>query len=417
MWLIMALAFVVVYIHRVAPAVVADQLMDAFAVKDGAVLGSLAAMYFYVYAVMQLPSGLLADSLGPRITVFLGMILAGAGSIFFASATTLFMAFMGRFFVGLGVSVIFVSVVKFQSSWFLPAEFAFITGMTGMMGNIGAVLAATPLAYLVDYFGWRFSFMLIGFFSLVIAYACRRYVRDMPASSYQISDNKTFARTFWKNAKQMKLVFKNKNSWPPFFVIFGMYGTLIAFSGIWGVPYLMQVYGYTRTAAANLMLMIALGMIVGSPTIGFISDRIRRRKLPYLIFVVLFTALWSALVFWNGGRPPESVLYPLYFFLGFFGSAVMITFVLGKELNHPQMAGMAVAIVNIGAFLGISLLQPLLGYLLDLKWHGVFNEGVKVYNQSAYFFAFSFCLYPLTLSVISAFFVKETGGKNCYTAK
>jgi sugar phosphate permease len=417
MWSILALAFVIVYIHRVAPSVVADQLMEAFAVKDGAVLGSLAGMYFYVYAVMQLPSGLLADSLGPRMTVFAGMILAGAGSLFFAAAPTLFLAFTGRFLVGLGVSVIFVSVLKFQSVWFLPAEFAFITGMTVLMGNAGAVLAATPLAYLVDRFGWRFSFVVIGLLSLVVAVACRAFVRDLPPAVYQVRDDKPLGQKFLDNIKQMGLVLKNKNIWPPFFVVFGVYGTLVAFSGIWGVPYLMQVYGYSRIAAANLMLMIALGMIAGSPIIGLISDRIRRRKLPYLVFVVSFTLAWSVLVFWNGGRPPEGILYQLYFLLGFFGGAVAITFALGKELNPPQMAGMAIATVNIGAFLGISLQQPLLGYLLDVRWHGVFNEGVKVYNQNAYFFAFRFCLYPLALAVVAAFLVKETNGENCYVAR
>ena len=417
MWSILALAFAIVYIHRVAPSVVADQLMETFAVKDGAVLGSLAGMYFYVYAVMQLPSGLLADSLGPRMTVFFGMILAGVGSLFFAVAPTLFLAFTGRFLVGLGVSVIFVSVLKFQSVWFLPTEFAFITGMTVLMGNAGAVLAATPLAFLVDRFGWRFSFVVIGLLSLVVAMACRSFVRDLPPAVDQVRDDRPLGEKFMENIKQMGLVLRNKDIWPPFFVVFGVYGTLIAFSGIWGVPYLMQVYGYSRTSAANLMLMIALGMIAGSPIIGLISDRIRRRKLPYILFVASFFMLWSLLVFWNGGRPPEAILYPLYFLLGFFGSAVTITFALGKELNPPQMAGMAVATVNIGAFLGISLLQPLLGYLLDVRWHGVFNEGVKIYNQNAYFFAFSFCLYPLVVAVIAAFLVKETNGVNCYVAR
>ncbi|MDW7651492.1 MAG: MFS transporter [Bacillota bacterium] len=417
MWGVLTLAYIIVYMHRVAPSVVADQLMETFAVRDGAVLGSLAAMYFYVYLVMQLPSGIMADSLGPRATVAAGAMFAAFGSFFFAIAPSIFLAFVGRFLVGLGVSVIFVSILKFQSVWFSPNEFALITGLLILVGNVGAMMAATPLAFLVDAFGWRFSFLLIALFTVIFAIACWVVVRDTPPNVYRVVDEVSVADKFQENLRQMMLVIRNRQTWPPFFVAFGIYGTLITFQGMWGVPYLMQVYGLSRTAAANLMLLVAAGMASGSPFIGFLSDKTQRRKWPYILFTLMFTTTWGALVFWNQGRAPLFALYPLCFLLGFFGGSMTLTFALGKELNPPEFAGTGIALVNSGGFLGIALLQPFLGYLLDLRWDGVLLEGVKIYSQDAYFTAFGFCLVFLALSVVGAFLARETKGKNCFVDK
>ena len=414
MWAALALAYIIVYIHRVAPSVVADQLMDSFAVQDGAVLGSLAAMYFYVYALMQLPSGLMADSLGPRATVSIGVLFAGLGSLFFAAAPTLVLAFLGRFLVGFGVSIIFVSILKFQAVWFLPREFAFITGLLMLVGNFGAMLATTPLAFLVDATSWRASFVIIGVFSLVIAVICWVIVRDVPPNVVTVTDTRPLSVRLKENMTQMTVVIRNAKTWPPFFVAFGLYGTLITFQGMWGIPYLMQVYAMNRTTAANLMLLIGAGMALGSPLIGFFSDRLARRKAPYVFFALLSALCWALLVFWNQGRPPVAALYPLCFLFGFCGGGMTMTFALGKEVNPPQFAGTAVAVVNIGGFLGIALMQPLLGFLLDQRWDGVLRQGVKIYPQEAYFGAFAVCLFFSVVAVVGALLASETKGKNCY---
>ncbi|MCW3491199.1 MFS transporter [Dethiobacter alkaliphilus] len=417
MWAALALAYIIVYIHRVAPSVVADQLMETFAIRDGAVLGSLAAMYFYVYAVMQLPSGLMADSLGPRATVTIGVLFAGLGSLLFAAAPTISMAFFGRFLVGLGVSIIFVSILKFHAVWFLPREFAFITGLLLLVGNFGAMLATTPLAFLVDATSWQFSFVAIGAFSLVIAVASWIIVRDVPPNVVVAAETRPLGVRLRENLVQMTMVIRNWRTWPLFLVAFGLYGTLITFQGMWGVPYLMQVYGMGRTASANLMLLVGAGMAVGSPLIGFFSDRLARRKAPYIFLAALGTLCWALLVFWNQGRPPVAALYPICFLFGVAGGGMTLTFTLGKEVNPPEFAGTAVAVVNIGGFLGIALMQPLLGFLLDLQWDGVLREGVKIYPQQAYFWAFSFGLAFMALAVIGALLAKETYGKNCYVEK
>ncbi len=182
-WGILALAFLIVYFHRVAPTFIFDLLMVDFRVEEAAVLGGIAAMYFYVYVFMQIPSGLLADFWGPRRTITAGMLLAGAGSLLFGFAPTLFYLFLGRFMVGLGVSVVFVSILKAQATWFKPAEFSTVTGMTIFAGNLGALISTTPLASVIDQFGWRETFYFVGFLSILVAFICWGIVRDRPGNS------------------------------------------------------------------------------------------------------------------------------------------------------------------------------------------------------------------------------------------
>jgi len=147
-WAVLAFCFAIVFFHRVSLAVVSDQLMAEFNL-GAAALGNLGAVYFYVYTAMQIPSGILADTTGPRLTVTAGMLLAAMGAAVFALAQSLAVATAGRFLTGLGVSVVFVSVQKAQTYWFRPREFATITGLTSTVGNTGAILAATPLACLL----------------------------------------------------------------------------------------------------------------------------------------------------------------------------------------------------------------------------------------------------------------------------
>lgn len=114
-WGVLAFSFSIVFFHRVSLAVVADQLMAEFNLGASA-LGNLGAVYFYIYTVMQIPSGILADTIGPRLTVTVGTLLAAAGAALFALASGLPAAFAGRFLTGLGVSVVFVAVQKSQTT-------------------------------------------------------------------------------------------------------------------------------------------------------------------------------------------------------------------------------------------------------------------------------------------------------------
>ncbi|GAB1485957.1 hypothetical protein MASR2M79_10040 [Aminivibrio sp.] len=143
-WGVMVFAFMIVFFHRFAAGVVRDDITAAFSLSSAA-FGSMASMYFYAYMIMQIPVGYLADTLGARITVTVGMFAAGAGSILFGLAPAPLWLFAGRFLVGLGVATVFICIMKIQSQWFRNREFATLSGATTLVGSVGGLLSRGPL--------------------------------------------------------------------------------------------------------------------------------------------------------------------------------------------------------------------------------------------------------------------------------
>ena len=408
---VLALPYLMVYFHRVAPAVVADLLMADFKLS-GAVLGNLAAIYFYVYTLMQLPAGFLADSFGARRTVFLGMLVSGMGSIIFGWAPVLGVAYIGRICVGFGVSVIFVSILKIVTEWFPSHKFGTMSGLTLLIGNTGAILAATPLALLVTVWGWRMSFVGVGVICLSAAFLTLLVVKDRPAILGLPSPNgepKTSVTTTpGDTLRGLLTVMKNPLSWPPFIVFFGIYGSLMAFQGVWGLPWLVQHYHMARLDASFTLLLIALGLVFGCPLAGTISDWLKSRKRPLALFTACYVLCWLILLIWPGGKPPKPLLPFLFFLMGLSASGFILVWACAKEVNLPRGSGCAMGLANMGGFLGAAVMQPLLGWALDSKWDGVVENGVRIYSLEAYRFAFILSTSILILTSVVILGIKET---------
>jgi len=427
----MSTCFLIVYFHRVAPAVVADYLMADFDIS-GAALGNLAAIYLYVYGAMQIPAGILNDSIGPRRTAIAGMAVAALGSLVFALAPSLSFLYLGRFLTGLGVSVIFISVLTIQERWFRPREFASMTGLNSVLGNLGAVLAATPLALMVMAYGWKASFEFTALLTLVVLAGVVLLVRNSPKdiglpSIEEIvahEEGRAVAAASVANQAEkvglwdgIKIILRNKYTWPGFFGFAGIYGTIMAFSGIWGVPYLMQVYGMSRPMAANYMMIFAVGNMVAHPLVGLISDRLGSRKIPYVISATVLLILWLAMTFWNGGKPPVQALFPLMFLLAMAGAGFILTWACAKEVNPPEVAGTAMGTVNSAGFIGGAILQPLFGWALDLRWQGEMLNGAKVYPLEAFQLGFMLCVGFCVMALIASLLLKETNCQNIYESQ
>jgi len=161
-------AYMLAFFHRFAPAMVAAELSESFGITAAA-LGSLAAMYFYIYTAMQIPAGVLADTLGSRFSVTIGNLVAGAGSILFGLAESLAAASTGRFLVGLGVSVVFVGLMKSNTVWFSERRYGTVSGLTLLLGNLGAIAATGPLAMLLLQVDWRTLFVALGLVAMGLA--------------------------------------------------------------------------------------------------------------------------------------------------------------------------------------------------------------------------------------------------------
>ncbi|AOY75718.1 MFS transporter [Clostridium formicaceticum] len=410
-WGALVIAYIIVFFHRLSIAVVREELVEAFDITS-TTFANLGSAYFYPYMVMQIPSGILADSLGARKTVTLGTLVAAIGSILFGYAPTIAVAFLGRFLVGIGVSVVFIAILKVQSQWFFEREFATMSGLTAFMGNLGGIFAQTPLAVLVAYFTWRTTFIGIGVISLGIALLCYMVVRNSPADMGlpTIESLEGKKREIIKTPPLGEGLVKallNKRTWPPFLAFVGFFGAFMTLTGTWGPSYLMEVYGFSRQEAPNYTTVAMLGLSLGCIIIGKISDAMKSRKMPMLGFGGIYVTTWGMLVFVGGGKPPVGMLYPLFFAMGVGCSTFVLGWACGKEVNHPSIAGISTSIVNIGGFLGAAVLPPILGRVFD-RYADVL-EATALFQK-----AFMYCFIFAAAGFLFIFFIKETHCKNIY---
>lgn len=402
-WGTAAFAFLLVTFHRFALGAIADELMKTW--RIGAYgLGGLSSLYFYLYALLQLPSGVLADTWGPRRTLFGSALCLAFGSGLFGLASDLSLAYIGRFLIGLGSAAVFVNILKLQAVWFPPQTFATMTGLTATVGNLGAILAGAPFAFLAQAIGWRMTFEFFGLLALILALLLLAIVRDSPDSGWRNSQfpirNSQLGKAIWA-------VISNPRIWPPFFTRVGFDGTFFAFFALWGVPYLMQVHHLPREEAAGSVSLGILGFLFLAPVGGIISDRVlARRKLPIVSSAIVYTALWGFLAF-SPGRLPLPLLSLIFFLMGTFATSTLLCLASAKELYHPGAIGIATAFVNMGGFVGGALMQLLLGYILDLGWRGEMLNEVRVYPVEAFQQAFSLCLLLMLLATLASLLIRD----------
>jgi sugar phosphate permease len=355
--------YVLSFFHRTAPAAIATELASAFAI-NAAVLGTLAATYFYVYTLLQVPVGVLADTMGPRRIVAVGSAIAGLGSLLFGLAPTWQLAAAGRTLVGVGVSVAFIAILKIIATWFPASRFATITGVTMLAGNLGAVVAGAPLAWLVSQASWRTVFVALGLVSLAIAIGAWAFVRDTPHELGFDDVNRApaaIARVPWRAA--LATVLANPATWPGFFVNLGVGGSYLAFAGLWAVPWLQHAYGMSRVAAAQHASTLLIGVAFGSLAIGMLSDRLGSRARVMRLYVALYALSWLPLVL--GLHASTAVSLAWFLLIGLLIPGFTLTWTVAKEVNRPEHSGIATAVVNLGIFLGAGILQPLVGWIVD----------------------------------------------------
>ncbi len=405
---VVALAYVLSFFQRFAPAGIAQDLAASFQ-TSAASLGVLAATYFYVYTVMQVPTGMLADTLGPRRILMLGGVIGGAGSVLFGMAPTLDIALVGRTLIGLGVSVTFIAMLKLIAVWFEENRFATLVGVCMLIGNLGSVLAGAPLSALAQATGWRGVFVGVGALSLLLAAACWFIVRDRPDAP-EAAPAVKFDRTALFGA--LLSVIRNRATWPAILVNTGTCGAFFTFAGLWTVPYLMQVHGMSRPVAATHLSLWFGGFAVGCLLLGTLSDRLGRRKPVIIATTHVFAAVWAILL--AGVSLPASMSYVLFALLGVSTAGFSLTWACAKEVNPPMLSGMSTSVTNMGSFLAAALLQPLVGWLMDQGWHGEMVGGARVYDLAAWRHGLSVVLACAVTGAACSWWIVETRCRNIW---
>lgn len=394
-WATGAIFFFYAWVLRVAPSVMITELMRDLAVS-GAVLGNLSAFYFYGYAGMQIPVGLMLDRFGPRRLMTLAALICAGGCVLFATSTAFWAVALGRFLIGASAALSLVGSLAVAGQWFPPHRFALLSGLAMMMGMIGGVFGQAPLRMSVEAFDWRTTMLLLAGGGVLIAIFAWTTVRD----KYRGSGG------FGHVMGGLASVAAMPQNWLIAIAGLGASTPLLGFAGLWGVPYLGATHGLDPKAAAAVTSTLFLGWAAGAPLFGWLSDRLGRRVAPFVAGMVLATTTIAAIVYLPG--LPVPLITVLCFLCGFGGSAQTVAFAIVREHNLPRLSGTAIGFAN-GIFTSAgALYQPLTGWLLDLGWRGQMSNGARVYDVVAYQYALSAIVAGTFVALLCTLLIKET---------
>lgn len=379
-------------------------LMQAFHL-NAPQLGTLSSMYFYANALFLFPAGLLLDRFSPKKLLLCAVTLCTVGTFTFGLAPTYLVAAIGRALVGWGASFCFLSCIRLASRWFPPRKMATVTGLVVTMAMLGGLVAQTPFALLCGAVGWRHAVLIdasIGVFVL-IAIAC--IVQDRPPGSHEEAHAaKTHLETlgFWRS---IGLVVRNKNNW-----LGGLYTSLmnlpVFIFGLFGMLYLVQVHHVSQVQASYATTALFLGVIFGSPAFGTFSDRIGRRVFPMILgavisCVVVFLLMYPANLSLNE-------LIGLFFLVGFVTSSQVLSYPTIAELNPPALTSTAVSVDSILIMCSGVIIQPMFGWMMELKWNHQMVNGSPVYSAHDFLIAMSVIPIAFVLSIFIAWMIQET---------
>ncbi|MFN8536926.1 MAG: MFS transporter [Thermomicrobiales bacterium] len=365
-------AYFLSYFLRSANAIIAGDLSRDMSL-DAAQLGLMSSLFFGAFALAQLPLGAGLDRWGPRAVVPGLMAAAVVGCALFAGAPSFGPLALGRALIGMGMAAILPSSFKIFSLWYPAGRVATMSGLLVGIGSSGALVSATPLAWLTSVVGWRAVFAGVAVAIAISALAIVALARNTPPG------------VEWPAAAAsgggFRAVFADRRFWQIVPLGFFFTGGILAMQGLWAGPYLFDVLGLSRIEAGNVILLLAGGVTIGSAASGWCVDRFGVAQTiagSAALFVVCQFALTV--------RPPLAVIVPLYFVYGLSGSFCIMCMAHARQIFPAAITGQAVTAVNFFSIGGSFCIQWWLG--LIIKPFGA--DAAGHYPPEAYTAAFLF---------------------------
>lgn len=390
---------------NVAPGGMKPQLSQAFNLSAGE-LGILSSCYLWSYGIMQIPAGLLMDSVGPRRVLSIAGLSCAFGTLLFGLAGTIFAACVGRIFIGLGASVAVVGCSKIASVWFPPRRFALFMGLMVAVGMLGGAFGLAAVSSIIKRFGWQQTLLSGALISLFISALMWFIIKDQPSHSMQPESEQSQEKV--PLLVGLTEVVTSSQSWLVALYAGLMFVPTLAFGGLWGTPYLVEAHGFSQESAGLLSSLVFIGWVFGGPIYGWVSDYMGRRNIPmyFANITTFFVTLW---LIYGSTFSFTSIAIGM-FLLGFFSSGFLIAFVVTREKNRPQVSGTAIGFINMLNTFSVALFQWLIGWILDL----VAATGVIIGDTGNQFTLLDYqkALMCIPVCLIIAFFVllrvKET---------
>ncbi|UCG06599.1 MAG: MFS transporter [Desulfobacterales bacterium] len=366
--------------YRTSNAVIAPQLVLDLSL-DTEALGLMSASFFYAFALTQIPLTLFLDKVGARRVMTVLSLVGILGAFVFSWADSLSLGLVGRILLGVGMACNLMGTLKLVSDWFAPLIFATLSGVVFSIGTLGNIVATTPLVLLVEKVGWQRSFQFIAGINIVLTCVLYLIVRDKPEEITSGTAASMGVTSFHQALANLKLLLRQKDYWIISLSTFVRYGVFAAFQALWAGPYLIEVMGYSAVNAGNLIFLMNIGLLVGGPFWGVVSDRLfRNRKwliITSLIVLSVITFAFSTIL--PTTRLMVSAL--LFFGFGFFTGAGLLMIPHIKDLMPNHMAGAAMTGINFFTMIGPAVFLHGLGILMQALYPHA-SRGPEAFNAA-----------------------------------
>ena len=369
-------------------------------------LGLLTSVYFYTNASLVFVAGNLLDRFSTRKLILFSMTCCTLGTFIFSLAPSMGVAVIGRFLVGIGGAFCFLSSVKLASRWFPPARMALIVGVIVTMYMFGGMVAQTPLAMAVHHFGWRYAVFLDGMLGVALTAFMWAIIKDRPEKDKTLAVQETRKLETLGLKRSIVLVLLNRQNWYGAFYTSLMNLPVYIIGAFMGSLYLTQVDHMSVTQASMISSMVYFGSMIGSPTMGWVSDKIGYRRVPMIIAAIISIALVLYIIYTP--HPPMLSLLLSFFALGFITSAQVIGYPTVSEHNPHVLTGTAVSIVSMIVVLSGAVLLPVVGWILDVSGAHKKINNVIHYSAGAYHHALVILPATFVIALLMAILIKET---------
>ncbi len=371
-------------------------------------LGHLAAAYFYTNVLLLFPAGILLDRLSTKTVIMVSMAIAVIATLLFSMVTSVWQAEMCRALIGVGGAFCLLSNVRLATRWFPPKRMAYVIGIIVTMAMIGGMIAQTPFTLLTDHFGWRHAMLADGLLGCILFAVIAVFVKDFPPGKeklFQEQHQQLLTIGFWK---ALFFAIRNWQNW-----LAGIYASLINLPififAAWGSLYLVETQHLSRDQASLVISFIFVGMIVGSPFVGWISDYFKRRKTPMVVGAVACLAVVLVIMLIPHLSFIDMII--LFFALGFASSSQILGYALVAESNPESITATAEALAATLIMAG-GWLIPLFSALLNWHWKHVMQLQIPLYSRSEFEIALSLLPIGFLIALIASLSVTETFGGN-----
>lgn len=389
------------FLARVMPAAMADELMRSFSIGADK-LGMLSSLFFYGYALMQVPAGTLFDKYSPTKLLSAMLLLCAIATAFFGISHNFYVASLCRFVIGFTSAFAYIGALKIGVNWFPTKHFALYSALVQVLGCVGAIIGSGPIAALTQATSWQYATFIIASVGILFTLLNWFALRDHP--DYKVVKATQVTKS---SDKHFLSVLSNSQQWWVALYGFAIWSPISIFASLWGEPYLTQVYAFSPTVSASILSVIWIGVAVGGPIFGWLTGYISLRKLPMALGAIIGIAISSILLYIPDLS--KTTLMILLFLFGAASSAQAISFGVAADINPKATMGTAIGFTNMAIIFGGVVFQPIVGFILTRLWRGTAIAGVHIYSTHAYQVALSLIPFSFVLALlVAAFLIRET---------